>query len=576
MIRQSLLCLSLATMSCAPARTTTIPMPSSRTGGILLLADPQIHNPTGHSLKNQGWFADGIANVAVRPPALNLLAPVTLEELVANATAASHQAALVLGDATNLGCWSELNRFAKAMSDGLARNAASLQGSSPTFWLMAHGNHDSYMGGNFSTYERYRGPSESGFAIGAHFKRIPCGLQPGPHCGKPNDYAWWNAQESFDGAYEAGQPTSWPAICADPTKTSFPTNKGVWLAWYLDHLQSLGANATLRTEPESGYLSFGLHAAPGTKLGSISYSASGVWAVPEANSPSDVYASFIVQSFDVANYRVVIFDSSDGYLGKLAGTHGRISRRQREHLYQHVTKSAKRVVLAGHYPLSHFDLSDREYLIEIGKLRNGGAGVEFWSGHTHAPTSVHSSGSVAEINVGSTTDWPMEVSVRDMTKPVGTASALRVYSLMRPTDAPDIDATWRGNRNFDLVSLTPDANCTIEFDAFSAIRKRRSQACAHDADALRIVAALSAAGLVGWDQSEGRECGPTATHAAAWSLHDSLAAIDAALATSAGHARAVCIALAASKAEGVQIGWKFATERMRARRFERAMRGGVE
>jgi hypothetical protein len=198
------------------------------------LADSQIHNTTGGALKTLGSVADVVANVAIRPPKLNLLAPLALRALVrASQENANSDLIVVLGDIGNIACSSELEAFENALR-------LSAEGVP---WLAAHGNHDSFMMGVFQAYERNLDGRQSSEALFSDENR-ECGQRPpclsddaSGSCCTWKRYSGWSTAEASEFAYDQLPSESWPQACASPDG-SVPANKLVWMAWYLRYLTS--------------------------------------------------------------------------------------------------------------------------------------------------------------------------------------------------------------------------------------------------------------------------------------------------------------------------------------------------
>ncbi|MHC5049078.1 MAG: metallophosphoesterase family protein [Planctomycetota bacterium] len=99
------------------------------TRGALLCADCQFHNLLSQPLPERNLSAEAAEATAIRPPQLDLFSPEVLEWILENDTA-DKEVVLHLGDATNLATTGEFERFVESMS------------RSPKPWFMAPGNHD--------------------------------------------------------------------------------------------------------------------------------------------------------------------------------------------------------------------------------------------------------------------------------------------------------------------------------------------------------------------------------------------------------------------------------------------------
>lgn len=103
---------------------------------VLLLADCQIHNLYSQALPERNLSAEAVLGTAIRPPQLDLFAPNVLAWVLEYG---SPEAELVvhLGDALDLACQGEFETFVKVMNgDGRP-------------WMMAPGNHDSFYFGSY-------------------------------------------------------------------------------------------------------------------------------------------------------------------------------------------------------------------------------------------------------------------------------------------------------------------------------------------------------------------------------------------------------------------------------------------
>lgn len=436
----------------------------------VLVADPQIHNPYGRAIRSASPLADVAAKTALRPPVLNLLAPLALESLVeASRRRAPSAPVLVLGDTLNIACTGEWATFAASMNSATAG----------TVWLTIHGNHDSFMLGNENRYSR---PDES-----------ICGRQPRgqgeelPSCDAtwcdPNMYALWSPQDCSNFAYnesECGNISEygWAGVCATPTNDSAPMSKLSWIASYLHHLKSLGA---MVPGPELNDSFVGFEANEGTDLNELAFRGA-LYTAFSTQDHREQWKSFIVQSFINNRVRFVLIDTSVGgapfgqlrrpasgglrdlQSGNAAGNNGQVGALQLEaieYLLSFDQEEAVGTVIVGHVPLHKLHDGD-ELLDLVSRQRN----TVYISAHTHAATSSHtySRGSNAnsatdnhihEINIGSTTDTPMESSVLSISERseyhiqhdylVGSESII---------DCPDIRYTSNSNSQITTQACT--------------------------------------------------------------------------------------------------------------------------
>ena len=135
----------------------------------LFIADNQFHNIYGGSSLFRTWISDSIVNVSIRPPRLDLFAPLLYEWSVRNFTKRK-KFIIHLGDATDVSCKNEWNIFVKKMN-GLGKKG----------WVLAPGNHDSTFYGNWAPSTTSK--NSTGFGNprkSAKFKQYAprCGQQP--------------------------------------------------------------------------------------------------------------------------------------------------------------------------------------------------------------------------------------------------------------------------------------------------------------------------------------------------------------------------------------------------------------
>ena len=110
------------------------------TSQALVCSDCQFHNLYSRPLPERNLSAEAAAATAIRPPQLDLFAPDVLEWILKNDTA-DKDVVLHLGDATNLATTGEFQRFVEIMD------------LSPKPWFMAPGNHDIYYFGVYATQD---------------------------------------------------------------------------------------------------------------------------------------------------------------------------------------------------------------------------------------------------------------------------------------------------------------------------------------------------------------------------------------------------------------------------------------
>lgn len=387
----------------AAAQETEVPL--------FFLADPQVHNAYGTSLKQMFPASDWVAKVAIRPPEVNLLAPLTLRHALAKGQAplaGASRLAVVLGDGTNIGCSGEADAFDAEFANarpGLVR-------------LMAHGNHDSYMMGTINSY----GP------------KGPNTWTPGRMmtADLPVDEAWWNPTGAPERTGTSVLGRNWMDACYRPAVgegavAGTPMNKVRWLARYANSLAAHGLVQTSDGTADHEGLRFIGHGAPGSALAAMNYRSRGVWFRPRPETPArgEDYArswnSFVVQAVDFGErHTLVLIDTSVcqnarggvRFLTTNAGTHACIGYAQFEAIEALLAGvgAGRHVVFAGHFPVKGLKWRERRRLTAIMR-KHGPSGWTYVSGHTHAALSETAHAGGVDWNIGSTTDWPMESHV---------------------------------------------------------------------------------------------------------------------------------------------------------------------
>ncbi len=428
--------------------------PTDTRWSVALLADPQLHNYLGGPIRSNGpKAARALTRVARRPAVLNLLAPLVLElfirKLADRIEGSPAPLLLTLGDATDVACTGEFDRFIASL--------ATVQRE--TAWLAVHGNHDSFMAGNLSAYVR-SSPWQCTW--------------PADHSILPRETRWSPA-EAADFAYpetsKFSRATSWAQACAEPSRTSAPMTKGVWTRRYLMALETQGVAlavprsvdpaGTASAHPISGASPFDVASCrapfrydgaprPGTLLAARDYRLSGVWhprarvrgrawtepedeRCPSSGTPPTVHEAqewraFVVQSVNLgpATTAILIDTSireesiSSKDIGLLPGRKGLLGQAQLDHIRAHVSAahvsaakdrgpgSKQQIVLVGHHPWKDLSDAERAELLKMSPML-------YISGHTHFESSLvvhrHGSAEFPELNLASVTDWPMEAAL---------------------------------------------------------------------------------------------------------------------------------------------------------------------
>jgi len=378
---------------------------------LLFIADAQMHNVVGGQVKQTWSISDWFSGVAQRHPEMNLLSAYALQDAIRRGKEQAESGAppyiVMLGDATNAACTSEYERF---------RNAVTA-GDKSRLVLMAHGNHDSYLMG---TVNYWQAPLDQRLDLSPFQKPV-----------LPVDGTWWPARAQKVGA----EGLAWAALCDQgSTRPSVPMNKIQWMAKYLESLKRTDGNGVPELELTPGpsdatKASFSGKGRPGTLLGALRYRVVGEWIRPTATERglSDTYDSFLVQAVDVGNtHRLILVDTAacgwydhrwyqrwPVFWWQNAGTHACLREAQQNAIGALLADSGGRtVVFAGHHPLKDFAEGDRAAFERLMQKASGPAWT-YVSAHTHDPYTDQdrSNQGAHEINISSTTDWPMSAAL---------------------------------------------------------------------------------------------------------------------------------------------------------------------
>lgn len=369
---------------------------------VLFFADPQIHNVYGGDVRQTMGEADFFVGVARRHPETNLLARHGMQDLISRGLAGAHPAAppllVVLGDATNAGCTGEFESFRKAID--------AVKGD--RIMLFAHGNHDSFLMGTVNYYQSTTKDMDISEFRGKRF---------------PVDSTWWGKIVTPTPETQNG----WKPLCHDSVAKSTPMHKVQWMAKYLDTLIAAPAKLELKEEqqPGPGRLGFSGSGKPGSRLAAMNFDLRGEWTPPDHEDDGllKTYDSFFVQAVDIgATHRLILIDTSAcatiprswlfpkirffSQNAGLAGCIGDAQLRVIESMATDKHSQGKHIVFAGHFPLNDIVAPHKKALTDLmAKLRKDWT---YLSAHTHDAITVKQVGtSGTEINIGSTTDWPM-------------------------------------------------------------------------------------------------------------------------------------------------------------------------
>lgn len=374
------------------------------------VADPQIHNVYGSSLKQMFGVSDVASKVAVRPPELNILAKYSLESLITRSLKIGSKSDMVfvLGDATNVACSGEYESFYQSITNSTANN----------IWLMAHGNHDSYLMGTTNSYTLHDDIASK---------------QPNDYWppvvssnGLPADSSLWNKTEQ-----PAGE-MNWRDACLQYS-ASTPMNKISWMAKYIKHIAKYGVTVESQSKlVHDKYNKYKISSRPNSSIAGRPYLLIGEWFEPtfykqngQVRLPSESfllkpYGSYFVQAYSIDDNTVmVLLDTSvciharagEYFYNENAGTHACIGDSQLEDIKSVIHDpnfSDKDFIFAGHGTLDELSKDEREKLTTLFESAGNSKTWTYISAHTHFPINDREFTSGTEINIGSTTDWPME------------------------------------------------------------------------------------------------------------------------------------------------------------------------
>ena len=404
----------------------------------LIVGDNQRHNLEGGYIRTMGAAVrELVTPVASRPPEVNLWSQLTLESFVADA-AGDDQVKLILhlGDAADIGCVNEFDRFA----EGMRRSTSGKP------WVMVPGNHDSFMAGNMNDFQP-KSPEEGFFDA---FGRPP--LQ--------------TAQRSWSGA------------CASLDAKSNALTKDILVDKLAAVLESqgvrfgspegLGEWESLRaTQSREGEVACRIrYASAPPRSGALAGYEAVLRTCPPKRLPGGTvigaWESFIVQKVPLSEGIVaILLDTSDvtasGLPAALAGRNaaqmGTIRWSQLRAIDFLLRRSrGSRVIGLGHSPWGEMHPAARAELLARGL-------VAYVSGHTHFRSSLLAHRATAtgilEINVGSTTDAPLQ-ALRFGVMPREKGLRLGWHTLgshdqdERPTwlrSCAEVQAQWRESKN---------------------------------------------------------------------------------------------------------------------------------
>lgn len=407
----SVLLLSAGLAACQTAPVTPVaeplvpaaPAAPPAEPALFVLADPQLHNVFGAQLRQMLLPADWASKVAVRAPELNLLAPLVLRHTLAqrDVLGAGQAPTVLLGDATNIACSGEWDDFAAEMQHGAG------------LWLMAHGNHDSYLMGTTNTWV----PTAASW--------VPDGGMA--DSALPLDESYFKPRAVPVNAAGSLWKKNWPDACARPAATAdalgSPMNKPRWLARYAAMLEPHGLDWATNGPADKSGARITSTVRAGSPLAALNYRMQGRWyrahpgVVEGQFDYRRAWSTYVVQAFDLGpQHTMILIDTSvcpNGRLtwGRNTGTNACVGKEQLADIDALLAQAkGRRIVMGAHFPLDDLEDDERDALV----ARLTAADPQGWtylSGHTHDALTVTAYAGGVDVNIGSTTDWPMEAHV---------------------------------------------------------------------------------------------------------------------------------------------------------------------
>lgn len=389
-------------------------------GDFWILSDAQFHNVAGESSRSKSTWADSLSEVAIRPASLDLWADVALS-FVVDGMREQHPntPAFFLGDAADVSCVGELAHFLATMR--------------PALWFGVPGNHDGFYMGNFT----YAPDPLSTLPVPNTWYggcRRAGGIEPERH----RKIAALEQAFLNHGTQKVGRSIDQGTL----TKTH-----AVWL--YLDDLRerriltkdALDAAQWESTtdRPRAGktrnirvFRDTGFYVSQGHR-----YSVRVVAAIPlltPGDEPS-AWKAYVLQDVELpGNTHALLIDTTDylnmppsglrgasALLQKVTGCRhslsanstpgicGEVNDHQINEAMSLVRKWDKeqRFFVLGHHSWEFFRANS---ITRLKCLTHDDRFVTYISGHTHKPSATvgYENSDQWELNVGSTTDWPME------------------------------------------------------------------------------------------------------------------------------------------------------------------------
>ncbi|MFW6067312.1 MAG: hypothetical protein ACOC97_03170 [Myxococcota bacterium] len=364
---------------------------------LLVLADNQQHHLYGEPVWIQSGLPDRLVRTAVRSPQLDLFGP----DVLAWGLRANRRAPAVhLGDACNLSCTGELDRFLQIIDDH------------DRGWFMAPGNHDGFYFGN------------EGIEPEGDWARVCRGA------GQPL------TKDAFVRRYlEALAAQDLPGTSAFRHEADLGARRGQWR--YLGDERALLRRVAWSIDPALPHRSF-------------------VLQMLDIGFPTATVPTFVLL-LDSASYP---FAPELFPLARNAGMVGHLVEEQldiAERWLDDVDDAGAPIVLMAHHP---YDDLKRPAKRAVDRFRRKHRVLTYVSAHTHdGGFRVHPGDdeSWVELNVGSMVDWPIEYrtlqlfSSRESEERVLLRSPLfRIGQMWRDasaTDVPRCEEPWKAVGN---------------------------------------------------------------------------------------------------------------------------------
>jgi hypothetical protein len=402
-----------------PASVAPVPsIPSAPSSSMWILSDSQLHDAAGAGTWSKSDGAEGLSPTAVRPPSLDLWSDVVLADIVKTIAADARSPTapvFFLGDAADVSCVGELSRFLDIMK--------------PLPWLGVPGNHDGYYMGNGTFRPDAVIRAKEGTWQGACQHNLPSKTRALERL----ERHFLEDLDGKGGLTHVKQGTL--------TKTH-----AIWM-----YLLDLAPKLRVMEGPED-FRSWKLsedkrwlrYSLEGTyALSGVEMRVSAQALLPNLDEAerkhekSRAWQAALVQDVTLSNgVHVLLIDTSDyartpptsyrqvsalleahsapscGTLSSqmlIPGECGEIGPRQVKAIedFMSTWPADTRFFVMGHHPWEDFSGSSQ---LALHFLREAPGFLAYVSAHTHSPTAPRTfdAPEAWELNIGSTTDWPME------------------------------------------------------------------------------------------------------------------------------------------------------------------------